>query len=64
MAEQDGARVHLPDEVEELLAIRVSREVEVLHFAALGDFAAAAAEDERLALLRRFETSPGVSGSA
>ena len=55
VAEQDHARLDLADEVQQVVAVGVGGEIEVLHFAAAGDFAGAGAEEERLARLGGLE---------
>src|SRR5207302_8369894 len=55
VAEEHGARRDLSDEIQQFLTIGMGSEVEVLHFAASGDFAGAAAEHKCRTVFCRLE---------
>ena len=59
MAEEHGAWRDLSDEIEQFLTVGMGGEVEVLHFAASGDFAGAAAEYKCRAVFCRLEPAAG-----
>src|ERR1044071_10082912 len=62
VAEEDGAGGDLADEMKEFIAGGGGGEVEVLDFAAAGDFAGAGAEHERFAWFGALEPAPGGVG--
>jgi hypothetical protein len=64
VAEQNRARRHLPDELQQILPVRVRRQIEILHIAAFRHLSRARAEHKRLAGFAAFKCPAGESGSA
>jgi hypothetical protein len=62
VAEEDGFGGDAPGEIEEGVAVGVGRQIEILQFAAAGDFAGAGAEDKWFAWFGGFEAAAGGVG--
>src|SRR5687768_14194940 len=59
MAEEDRARIHLPHEIEQVIAIRVGGKIEILDFALASHFTGNGTEQESFAGLRFLQTAAG-----
>src|ERR1019366_6522742 len=55
VAQQNRARRNPPDELQQILPVRVRRQIKILHVAGFGHAPRARTEHKRLALLRRLE---------
>ena len=64
VAQQNGARRNLADKLQQILPVRVRRQIEVLHIAMLGDRPALGLNTNVSPVLAAFNRPAGESGSA